>query len=109
MSKYTPPPVTLLDVMNALPLTPDAHMYFRVSTRTAPGFKTVYCSVDLVWVRADGWEKVYRRWGRESKAADTASVMRTLLVAAQEAYLWAEGIARSDAAKLAAWELDTPR
>lgn len=108
MGKYTPPPVTMRDVLEALPRL-RAPLAWTVCIRHAgalPGRCYPYVALGLD--RGKGWHGEYRRWGRECKADDSLAIFRTLLLAAQDAALWAERISTDDLMKLVTWELDTP-
>lgn len=109
MGKYTPPPVTLLDIWSALPRLRTPLMW-QVQVRPAGAQAArVLPAVELCLVRPNGSVQVYRRWGRECRAEDTLAVFRTLLVAAQEAALWTEPIHPDDLMKLVVWNCDAPR
>jgi hypothetical protein len=71
-----------------------------------PGRCYPYVAVGLV--RGNGQYREYKRYGRECRSDDTATVMRHLLLAAQELYLWCEGKEPREIARLIAWQLDAP-
>lgn len=109
MGKYTPPPVTMRDVLEALPPV-KSPLSFTVAVNRAgilPG--RCYPYVALGIDRRTGWYGEYKRWGRECRSDDTATVMRHLLLAAQEAYLWVEGKDADELVRLVSWQLDVPR
>lgn len=109
MGKYTPPPVTLLDVWNCLPVLGRDLLWQVQARRVGQAGDRVMACVELCLVRSNGAVQVYRRWGRECRAADTLAVFRTLLVAAQEAALWCDPIHPDELRKLVTWNCDAPR
>lgn len=85
MSKYTPPPVTVHDVVAALPTVemPLSLRLMLAPTKNSP--RDVYVCVELVHYGLKGEAYVYKRWGRDVRAQDTLRVMQVALLAAQEA------------------------
>lgn len=109
MGKYTPPPVTVHDICEALPALP-MPLSMRctyVPTRNAAG--RVYAAVELVYYGVRGEAYVYKRWGKDVRAADTAAVNKTLLLAAQEAWVYCEKKDPVELTRFVEWQLDLPK
>lgn len=108
MSKYTPPPVTVHDVIAALPALPMplSLRLLLVPTKNSP--RDVYVCVELVYYGTKGEAYVYRRWGRDARAADTLRVMQVALLAAQEAFLYLEGKDLGELTRFIGWQLGLP-
>lgn len=108
MSKYTPPAVTMLDVSKAL-RTLSMPLSLRVTIVPVPRSPDrVHACVELVYYGPRGEAYVYKRWGRDVRAADTLAVYRTLLVAAQESYLFLDGKDEGELARFVGWQLSLP-
>lgn len=108
MGKYTPPAVTLQDVLAALPALPMPLSLRVMLVPTKNGKGMVYVCVELAYYGRKGEAHVYKRWGRDVKASDTLAVMRYLLLAAQEAYLYLEGKDLGELTRFIGWQLDIP-
>lgn len=109
MGKYTSPPVTFRDVLAALPPL-KLPLALVVTVRPAKGApERAYAAVELVHYDVVGATRVYKRWGREVRAASETDVMRALLLAAQEAYLYLDGTDVVELARFIEWQLGIPK
>lgn len=109
MGKYTPPEVTMADVVAALPpIVPPLSLAVAVRPmRSNPSL--VHACVELAHADAYGAMRVYSRWGRDVRAASQKDVMRALLLAAQECWLYVEGRDPDELLSFIAWQLGVPR
>lgn len=109
MGKYTPPEVTFRDVLAALPPL-KLPLALVVAIRPAQGSpERAYVAVELVHYGKLGACTVYKRWGREVRASSTKDVMRALLIAAQDAYLYLDGRDSEELACFVEWQLGVPK
>ncbi len=109
MGKYTPPAVTWADVLGALPALP-MPLAMLVSLRPTKGsVGRAYVAVELVYYGVRGDQTAYKRWGRDVRSGNTAEVMKALLLAAQEAYLFCEGKDPVELTRFIEWQLDKPK
>lgn len=109
MSKYTPPPVTFHDLLQAMPALP-MPLGMRIAIQPTKGsVDRLYACVELVYYGGKGEAYVYRRWGRDARAGDTKGVMRILLLACQEAFVYLEGKDPMELARFVEWQLGLPR
>ena len=109
MGKYTPPAVTFQDVLAALPALPMPLALIVVMRPTKGSVSHMYSSVELVHYDIWGAMRVYKRWGRDVRAGSEKDVMRALLLAAQEAYVYLEAKDPAELARFIEWQLDLPR
>ena len=106
MAKYSTPPVTLRDVLAALPkvLPPLA---WRVSVYPSSGGPdSAQVAVELVVNRANGSTMVWKRWGRSVRTNTPLTGWQGALLSAQEAYVFCEGKDPVELRKLVLWEHD---
>jgi hypothetical protein len=109
MGKYTPPAVTFRDVLAALPPL-RLPLALVVTVRPARGTPDrAYADVELVHYDVVGACRVYKRWGREVRSSSEQDVMRALLLAAQEAYLYLDGADVDELARYIEWQLGIPK
>ena len=108
MGKYSPPPVTLQDVLAGLPDLPMPLSLRLLVVPTKNGKGMAYICVELVHYGARGEAFVWKRWGRDTKAADTLRVMQVALLAAQEAFLYLEGKDVGELTRFIEWSLGIP-
>lgn len=109
MGKYTPPPVTFLDIVQALPALPMPLALRAVVRPTKNDLRRAYAAIELVHYDVKAAERVYRRWGRDVRADNQAEVMKALLLAAQEAYVYLDGKDPVELTRFIEWQLDLPR
>jgi hypothetical protein len=108
MGKYTPPPVTFLDVLSHLPELAYP-LSWRLAFSSVPkGHGSMHVMVELVYTLSSGHQAVYKRWGQSTRQDNTLNAMRAALVASQEAYLWADGKDVGELARFIAWNLGVP-
>lgn len=109
MGKYTAPQVSILDVSRCLPALP-LPCIWRIALYPRPMNSTSLSpSVEWCVTRRDGSTVVWRRFGHVPRTTSTASVMASLLHAAQEAAWFAESANVLELANRACWECDAPR
>lgn len=109
MSKYTPPAVTFHDVLGALPALPMPLACIVVMRPTKGTTHKAYAAVELVYYDVKGSQTPYKRWGRDVRSGSAPEVMKALLLAAQEAFLFCEGKDPVELTRFIEWQLDRPR
>lgn len=108
MGKYTPPVVSFEDVLAALPALPMPLALRVLVVPTKNGKGHAYVCVELVYYGSRGEAFVYKRWGRDVRAADNLAVMRAALLAGQEAYIYLEGKDPGELTRFIGWQLGVP-
>lgn len=107
--KYTAPAPTLRDILAALPLV-KSPLVWRIALYPKPyNSSGSHNCVELVYTRPDSSTFVWRRWGATPKTQTSDSVMRALLLAAQEAYWYVESIDEDTLVKRVRWDIDMIR
>lgn len=108
MSKYSPPAVTLRDVLAALPPLP-LPLGWRVAFLPLQGQSTTaYVAVELVVTLPTGAQQVWRRWGRRASSTSPTQALSVALVAAQEAHNYVAAGSVKELLGMVVWELGIP-
>ena len=68
-----------------------------------------YVAIELVHYDIKGAQRVYKRWGRDVKSARTPELMKALLLAAQDAWVYLEHKDPHELSRFIEWQLDLPR
>ena len=104
MSKYSAPPVTLRDVLAALPMVVKPLAWRVAVYPSTRGDDWAMVAVELVLNHPNASTSVWKRWGRQTSTRNLLTLFQPALLAAHEAHAYCEGKNPEELAKLVTWE-----
>lgn len=108
MAKYQRSGVTLRDVAAALPLLPGG-LLWRISLYPRPQNSTTLSpSVEMCYVGLDGSTVVVKRWPGSGRTGSTEEIIASLLIAAQQAHNYVDGVNGEELMRKILWDLGVP-
>lgn len=106
--KYAGPDVTWGDISRALPPLPTP-LGWRIALYPRPANSTFLTPcVELTYTLRNGATMVWRRFGKQPTTNAPQAVMSSLLIGAQEASWYCDGLSADELATRIAWDLGLP-